>query len=363
MNWKKLWFGILVIGIPLTMLAASIRWYNDAGIPQKTAPDGSEIISLQQTGPNAYRWAYLRDVLPAGTTVNITSNYTVFGPNYYTNQTIVNEYWTTNVLLDQSVSNYFYTYAPSFNYYTNLSITNYISQDTYVSNVVIQQITTNTTLNTYYSTNITLVVTNNYTNTIGGEFIANQGGFGTNTTFRGTTKFDSLNEYSLPMIGESKYLLSIANSYGILTNNGNGIMQWTPMAAAINVISNTTITTKQLTVYSNITYLSATPFTNAWANGPTGTLDLAVSDQNYSAAGDMDLTGVINKSNNVVQNVLLTILATGANRTIYLTGAFAESTGATSYVCTNGVPREIWVRYTPALGGLTNVCSLPFYRP
>lgn len=359
MNWKKLWFGLIAIGIPLSLLAASIRWYNDAGIPQKTAPDGSEIISIQQTGPNAYRWAYLRDVLPAGQTQTVTTQYLAYGSNYYAGDTNIQLYFETNIFPNYQSSNYFQTYVYLTNgANTNVTIQQYLASDSAVSNYVITQIFQDNSVSNYISTNFYPAYTNYYTNTIGGEFIANLGGNGTNTTFRGTTKFDSLNEYSLPMLGASKNLESIANNTGVLTNNGNGLLAWVPVS-----VLHQTITANRITVNSNITYVNVTPITNAWANGPTGTLDLALSDQNYSAAADMDITGVINKSNNVVQNVLLTILATGANRTLYLTGAFADSTGATSYVCTNGVPREIWVRYTPALGGLTNVCSLPFYRP
>lgn len=361
MNTKKLWFGILVIGIPLTMLAASIRWYNDAGIPQKTALTGNEILSFMETTPNRYGWAYLSDVIPAGTTINISTNYVVYGPNYYTNNTQVSNYFVTNIFQDLSTTNYFATYEYITNVYqTNVTIEQYLTQNSYVSNYTMTNIFANSYVSNYFVTNLfptTYVYT---TNTIGGDFIANQGGRGTNTSLYGDTSF----------IGDGAGAATFYDSSGIVPLAGfNGTWYWgnggglSNLAVnAITVISNTTINTKTLIVESNVTYVSATPTTNAWAGGPTGNVDLALSEQFYSAGADMALTGVVNKSNNVVQNVMLTILATGANRTLYLTGAFAEGTGATSYVATNGVPLEVWVRYAPSLGGMTNVCKMSFWR-
>lgn len=362
MNWKKIWFGILAIGIPLSLLAASIKWYNDAGIPQATSLTGNEILSFQRTSPNSYGWAYVKDVLPAGTGTNITTNYVVYGPNYYTNNTQVSNYFVTNIFQELTTSNYFAEFQYITNLYqTNVTIEQYLTQNSYVSNYTMTNIFANTFVSNYFVTNLfptTYVYT---TNTIGGDFIANLNGVGTNTTLYGDTSFkgDAAGQQTFY---DASGIVPLAGFNGTwFWGNGGGLTNLPQNA--ITVISNTTINTKTLNVTSNITYLTATPQTNAWANGPTGNVDLAISDQNYSAGADMAITGVLNKSNTVVQNVLLTILATGANRTVYLTGSFAESTGATSYVCTNGVPREIWIRYTPALGGLTNVCSLPFYRP
>ena len=48
MNPKKIWIGIGVCLVALSTLAATIVWYNDASIPQKTVFDGSEVLAVEK---------------------------------------------------------------------------------------------------------------------------------------------------------------------------------------------------------------------------------------------------------------------------------------------------------------------------
>ncbi len=115
MNPKKIWIGIGVCLVALSVLGATIIWYDDASIPQKTVFDGSEVLSVQQTGPNAYRWSFLSDIrdYTAGsggdpvtiiyvTTLNVTTNYTTNA--FITTLTVVsNAYFSSTNFINYSI--------------------------------------------------------------------------------------------------------------------------------------------------------------------------------------------------------------------------------------------------------------------
>lgn len=278
--------------------------------------------------------------LPIGSSEKVyTTNYITYASNYYAGDTYVNDYFTTNILIDNTVSNYFATnqYFTSYTINTNLTITNFVDNSSYVSNFWFTNLyTTNffsadTYVSNYFTTNIfntTQNITTNYYNVT------------TNVIVQTILEVQS-NAYF--------YNTQFVN-YSIVTN----------LYVTNAYITN--ITANRLYVTENITYVAASPVTNVWSYGPTGNIDLAKSDQYYEASGDMSVSGFSNKSNNIAQNVLLTIKATGANRTIYYPNGLCDALGASSAICTNGVIREIWFRYSPSGGGMTNVISQSFFR-
>lgn len=236
MNWKKIWFGLIAIGIPVVLLAQSIKWYNDAAIPQKTTLAGNEVMSLQQTGPNAYRWALLSDLkryVGASNVTIITTNNVVYGSNYYVNNTYVSNYFETNILNNTVVSNYFFDFIYYTNIYqTNVTVNQYVSSDTYVSNFITTNIYNDTYTSNYFTTNLFPTTYVYVTNTIGGAFIANWGGMGTNTAFYGGTMFGSQLPNRLLRLDSLGFLDTLPNGTGILTNDGFGGLAWEPLPAS-----------------------------------------------------------------------------------------------------------------------------------
>jgi len=135
MTKTKFWVGLGVCLVALAALGQAIKWYNDAAIPQKTVMDGAEVMSIQQTGPNAYRWALLSDVreymageaggpitIIYATTINVTTNYTTNA--FITTLTVVsNAYFNeTNFVNYEIVTNLTVvnTYKGNINFTTNL---------------------------------------------------------------------------------------------------------------------------------------------------------------------------------------------------------------------------------------------------
>lgn len=86
MNKHKFLIGFGVCLIALVAFGQAIKFYNDAAIPQTTVPNSGDVMSLQQTGPNAYRWILMSDLRDymageAGGVVNVT----IVNTNYTTN--------------------------------------------------------------------------------------------------------------------------------------------------------------------------------------------------------------------------------------------------------------------------------------
>lgn len=129
MNWKKIWFGILAIGIPLTLIAGQIRWYNDPGIPQKTVLTGTEIFSIQETSPNTYRWILADDIrdYTSGSATNPIQN--LYVSNAYVTNLYSSNIYTTNITVrGKATINYINPVTNYFFFTTNLYLeNNYVS--------------------------------------------------------------------------------------------------------------------------------------------------------------------------------------------------------------------------------------------
>lgn len=365
MNWKKFWFGLIAIGIPVVLLAQSIKWYNDAAIPQKTTLVGNEVMSLQQTGPNAYRWALLSDLkryVGASNVTIITTNNVVYGSNYYYNNTYVSNFFETNILNNTVVSNYFFDFIYYTNIYqTNVTVNQYVSSDTYVSNFITTNIYNDTYTSNYFTTNLFPTTYVYVTNTIGGAFIANLGGMGTNTAFYGGTMFGSQLPNRLLRLDTLGFLDTLPNGTGVLTNDGFGGLAWVPLNVLnvdnITVNSNLTvletINVKNLNVTSNIYYLNAKATNVTWA-GPTNTLDLSKGTvQSYVTAEPISITNVIGEMAAYQNSTILCISNSSANViTNTLTATGWKLGRFDTLVCTNAGVIQIWLQN---IGGMKTV--------
>lgn len=140
------------------------------------------------------------------TNILITTNYNYYPETFITNNTVLSNYWTTNIFTDTYVSNYFldyefftntfytnvyYTNVLTYTFPTNYYFTNIVNNDTYVSNYFWTNVfSTAYFSNYYYYTNYVLnAYTNYYTNTflVSGPYIANLAGLGTNVGLVGLT--------------------------------------------------------------------------------------------------------------------------------------------------------------------------------
>ena len=91
--------------------------------------------------------------------------------------------------------------------------------------------------------------------------------------------------------------------------------------------------------------------TNAWPNGPTGAVSMAIHKQNYSTLTPVSVTGITSKSNNVTEEVLLSIANTSssnitftmANGIVMVYGGAKTNQG---YISPGGVG-EAWIHYNP----------------
>lgn len=369
MNWKKIWFGLIAIGIPVVLLAQSIKWYNDAAIPQKTTLAGNEVMSLQQTGPNAYRWALLSDLkryVGASNVTIITTNNVVYGSNYYVNNTYVSNYFETNILNNTVVSNYFFDFIYYTNIYqTNVTVNQYVSSDTYVSNFITTNIYNDTYTSNYFTTNLFPTTYVYVTNTIGGAFIANWGGMGTNTALYGGTMFGSQLPNRLLRLDSLGFLDTLPNGTGILTNDGFGGLAWEPLnvlnLTELNVTSNayffeTNFVNNEYVTnlyVSNIYYVAVRATNVTWA-GPTNTLDFSLGTvQSYVTAEPISITNVIGEMAAYQNSTILCISNSSANViTNTLTATGWKLGRFDTLVCTNAGVIQIWLQN---IGGMKTV--------
>jgi len=96
----------------------------------------------------------------------------------------------------------------------------------------------------------------------------------------------------------------------------------------------------------------------AWANAPTGAVDLTITRQYISTFTSISITGFLNKSPSFVQPVTLKVKnAAATNITLYLPANFIDLNFGTSYVITNGL--ILTLEYDP-LTGTTNGIARAF---
>lgn len=180
---------------------------------------------------------------------------------------------------------------------------------------------------------------------------------------------------------ESNYLFIIAIpgvanrniSYGQLTNllgiNTVGDItyittQYVDFSIFTNVNVVNTFNVSGKATLSVVTMLSSTSTngffvpTNVFA-GPTNTVDLATPDQTYASVTPCSVTGVINKSNAVVENIVMTFTNTAStNWLLTLDGGIRIPQRTNQCVVSNGTMATLSLRYHPRMG--TNAVFLQF---
>lgn len=155
---QKFTIGAGVYLIALAVFAQTIKFYNDASIPQITVPSGGDVASIQQTGPNAYRWILLSDLREymageAGGVVNVTivnTNYTTnafftflnvtsnatfnsttfVNVSIVTNQTVLNTQYVNNTIITNLTVENNTTFKGQVHFSTNIIVTNGIATAT-----------------------------------------------------------------------------------------------------------------------------------------------------------------------------------------------------------------------------------------
>lgn len=144
------------------------------------------------------------------------------------------------------------------------------------------------------------------------------------------------------------------NTYGLAqfaSQATNPIPSFFASGAGVMYVTNviTTNTFQFLTLYiTNVIYASAAATTNNWG-GPTNVLDLSFSDQEYSSAIPVAITGVINKGTSTVNTATLSILnKASTNITLTLAATIESRDGLRQYTITNNQDFIISVRYHPA---------------
>lgn len=361
MNWKKFWFSLVAIGIPLALIAQTIRWYNDPLISQKTTLAGTEIFSLQQTGPNLYRWVLASDMrrYMGGTVtdpiqnvyvtvINATTNYVTyqFVTNQYVSlQYVTNQYVTTNYVNNEYVTNLYANYE----YVTNLYVTTNFVNNEYVTN---QYVSLSYVTNLYVTTNFNNYeyVTNQYvdlsyitnlyvtTNIVNNQYVTNEYVTYSYITNLSVTYLTNLYSYV-----SNAYFTNIYVSNAYITN--------------LNVenITNTTIQTKVLNVTSNIYYVNAHATNVPWA-GPTNTVDFSKgSVQSYTTSGAISVTNVTGEESDWQNSTLLCLTNSSANSLTNTVTATGWKIGdGDSLIFTNGQVLQLWFQN---IGGMKTLAT------
>lgn len=241
------------------------------------------------------------------TNVNWATNYVVVGTNVLIDE-LVSNYFYTNVWLDTYVSNWFQTNQYWTNaYQTNITVTNFYEGDTYVSNT--------------FETNV--YVTDNW-------YVSN---------YFTTNQYLTFND--------------ISSNYNTYTTNVWVTENWITTNIYVTNLNVRTLIMQGL----NLT-------TNIW-NGPTNDLDMRFLRVFYDTAVPCAVTNIRNWDAGGTEDTdtLLTLHNKAAtNVQVFLTGKFKTHDGAGSYWLTNGETIVLSIRYTPVFGGLTQAVTRTFYR-
>lgn len=98
------------------------------------------------------------------------------------------------------------------------------------------------------------------------------------------------------------------------------------------------------------------PYTNTWANAPTGTMDMRILDQYVRTYTPMSITGITSKSNRVTETVTMTVTnAASTNIGVFLADGIILDTRTNCVTASNAAVTVITFRYHPV--GLTNAIS------
>jgi len=345
---KKLLLPFLILSMVFSSIGATIV-VKISQFPNTTAPAGGDLFLLASGATNKnITWNQLKDAIgtnPATVTilnnlyvsnafftnltvlnefhgktsfitnlylVNANTNFYLFNTNIYTSDTTVSNYFTTNVFNNSYVSNFFNTNVYVTNFPTSyITVTNFYQTDEYVSNFFNTNIFVNNSyVSNYFVTNIfpTYTISSNFTYNVAWPL--------TNATLYGTTTFSPV---SGTVPGRISLLLGGVEAVSLVASNSS--------------------------MTANTVFFR----TNAWL-GPTNAIDLNVEDQGYASFTACSITGLLNRSNTVVQSVMLTL--TNKSSTNWLltipSGWIPERTNQVAI--SNASQGMLSIRYHPAFG-------------
>ncbi len=91
--------------------------------------------------------------------------------------------------------------------------------------------------------------------------------------------------------------------------------------------------------------------TNSWSGAPTGTVDLALSDQGYRTFTPLSITGFINLSNTVAESVIMAITNASTTNILWTLPSGLRIPERTNQVAvSNASVGMLSIRYHPAFG-------------
>lgn len=196
-------------------------------------------------------WVLLQHYVPQPPPTPVT-NYIIAG--WWTNDTFIQEYFRTNIWIDQYMSNWFATNYNVYSWPTNIYTTNIIDLDNYISNywATNWSVFPNYVSN-YFWTNITAAVTNIIYN-----WASSPVNFDSITVTNGITNL-SLTPLTLLSAGGAKRIVSIPNAAGYIYNNGSGTFSYQDVET---IISNYWYIKNGDLIISNLYVIRSLIFTN-----------------------------------------------------------------------------------------------------
>ena len=256
----------------------------------------------------------------------LTSNYFVFNTNIFNSNTYISNYFNTNVFNNSYVSNFFNTNVFSTNIAISyITVTNYYAPDTFVSNFFNTNIfVTDNFVSNYFVTNLfqTIAISSNFTYNITWPM--------TNATLYGTTTFSPVSG-----IVPGRILLSSSgvDTISLVASNG----------AIASTINNVQHIFAGDAIVTNGTFFMP----HIWA-GPTNPLPLFYARQYYTTWTPVSITGYSGKSNNVTEQLLITI-TNAATTNVLATLCAGTMTGnwTNQYTISNASTAKIWFEYDP----------------
>ena len=288
---------------------------------------------------------FLRDdgtlAVPA---ISIVTNFLFFSTNFYVQNSVVSNYFTTNVFHDTYASNYFVTNLYQFSSTTNFYMSNIINNDTYISNFYLTNILVdNTYVSNYYTTNLflstNLFVTNLFVTSISTN--PNQFGASVTLTLKDGAQLTNLTARGLTLPTLTASRPAILNASGNLTNatgtpDGTKFLRddGTLAVPAISIttnflffstnfyIQNTTVSNYFQTNVFNDTYASNYFVTNIYQFATTTNFYMSNIINNDTYISNFYLTNIL-VDNTYVSNYYTTNLFLSTN--LYYTNLFLTS--------------------------------------
>jgi len=296
--------------------------------------------------------------VPPVPVINVTTNFLFFSTNFYVQNTIVSNYFTTNVFNDTYASNYFVTNIYQFSSTTNFYMSNIINNDTYISNFYVTNILVdNTYVSNYYATNLFLSTNVFVTNSFVAGIATNANQFGPSVTL---TLKDGVQVTNLNTRGGTNFgTVAFQSDAGITTGDGTtyGSVGFLDASTGNFLTETWTNVTQQVTNVFETPWpvglgwcyqvASSNGFMVRWTNGPCGGAGVSTNVDyinNYYSSNIFNNYSTFNKpvtiTTNLYVNVVVVTNLYGSLTTIASNAAtaqidFSPGVGTTHYQVTN----------------------------